>query len=85
MSYLVNDGLIIDPLDTQKPCIKRVSISHGDIPYFINKFPTNYLVLPPILMALPKAKIIHLWRFYIGTSFYVFTRFMSISHIYALQ
>lgn len=34
----------------------------GDTPHFVDKLPLNYLYLPLILKALPKAKIIHLRR-----------------------
>ena len=34
----------------------------GDLPRFVDKLPPNYLYLPLILKALPKAKIIHLTR-----------------------
>ena len=34
----------------------------GSLPRFVDKLPPNYLYLPLILKALPKAKIIHLTR-----------------------
>ena len=34
----------------------------GDTPYFVDKLPQNYLMLPLILKALPNAKIVHLVR-----------------------
>ena len=34
----------------------------GDLPRFVDKLPPNYLYIPLILKALPKAKIVHLTR-----------------------
>ncbi len=34
----------------------------GDSPYFVDKLPQNYLMIPFILKALPNAKIVHLVR-----------------------
>lgn len=44
----------------------------GDTPYFIDKFPMNFMLVGFILKAFPKAKIIHVTRSPADTCFAVF-------------
>ena len=42
--------------------IESTKTARSDLPYFVDKYPLNYLYAPLIAAALPKAKIIHLTR-----------------------
>ena len=45
-----------------KAYMKTTAMMRGSLPRFVDKLPPNYLYVPLILKALPKAKIIHLTR-----------------------
>ncbi|MDZ7627330.1 MAG: sulfotransferase [Parvularculaceae bacterium] len=52
----------IDPADLGKAYLKSVAPMRREKPRFIDKLPRNFLYLPLIAKALPRAKIIHLVR-----------------------
>ena len=52
----------IDSEKLGKAYIARTAKMRGSLPRFVDKLPPNYLYVPLILKALPKAKIIHLTR-----------------------
>jgi len=52
----------IDSGTLGKAYMARTARMRGTLPRFVDKLPPNYLYLPLILKALPKAKIIHLTR-----------------------
>jgi len=53
---------IIDSQKLGKAYMKTTAKMRGSLPRFVDKLPPNYLYLPLILKALPKAKIVHLTR-----------------------
>ena len=52
----------IDPAQLGKAYLQTTRTMQGDTPRFVDKLPPNYLYIPLILKALPKAKIVHLRR-----------------------
>ena len=52
----------IDTEKLGKAYMKTTAKLRGSLPRFVDKLPPNYLYLPLILKALPKAKIVHLTR-----------------------
>jgi tetratricopeptide (TPR) repeat protein len=52
----------IDSEKLGKAYMARTKQMRGTLPRFVDKLPPNYLYLPLILKALPKAKIVHLTR-----------------------
>lgn len=52
----------IDSEKLGKAYMARTAKMRGTLPRFVDKLPPNYLYVPLILKALPKAKIIHLTR-----------------------
>lgn len=57
----------------------------GDAPYFVDKLPQNYLMLPLILAALPNAKIVHLTRDPMDACFDFHTQDAAVSTASAVQ
>jgi hypothetical protein len=55
-------GSAIDPDKLGRAYLQTTQKLRGDTPRFVDKLPPNYLYLPLILKALPKAKIVHLRR-----------------------
>jgi tetratricopeptide (TPR) repeat protein len=53
---------IIDSEKLGKAYMRTTAKLRGSLPRFVDKLPPNYLYLPLILKALPKAKIVHLTR-----------------------
>lgn len=52
----------IDPLKLGKAYMASTVKFRGDTPRFVDKLPPNYLYIPMILKALPRAKIVHVTR-----------------------
>ncbi len=55
----------------------------GDTPHFIDKLPQNYLYIPLILKALPKAKIVHLVRDPRDASFSSFKQLFADAYLHS--
>lgn len=55
----------------------------GDTPYFVDKLPQNYLMLPLILKALPNAKIIHLVREPMDACFSSFKQLFADAYLHS--
>ena len=52
----------IDPKKLGKSYMVTIAKMRGSLPRFVDKLPPNYLYVPLILKALPRAKIVHLVR-----------------------
>jgi tetratricopeptide (TPR) repeat protein len=52
----------IEPDRLGRAYLKTSARLRGDLPRFVDKLPPNYLYIPLILVALPRAKIVHLRR-----------------------
>ncbi|TGD71702.1 sulfotransferase family protein [Mangrovimicrobium sediminis] len=59
---LFEGALALDPAALGRDYLQRTARLRGDLPRFVDKLPYNYLFLPHILAAFPRAKIIHLVR-----------------------
>jgi len=59
---LASLGANVDCEKLGKAYMRTTEKLRGTLPRFVDKLPPNYLYLPLILKALPKAKIIHLTR-----------------------
>jgi Flp pilus assembly protein TadD len=59
---LAEIGATVDPTQLGRAYLQTTQKLRGDTPRFVDKLPPNYLYLPLILKALPKAKIVHLRR-----------------------
>ena len=59
---LLQAAAVVDPLKIGRSYMRLSKSKRGDLPRFVDKMPVNYLYVPIIAKALPKAKIIHLVR-----------------------
>ncbi|MFT6988521.1 MAG: tetratricopeptide (TPR) repeat protein [Paraglaciecola sp.] len=84
-SRLVDGALTIDPRALGETYMSSVAKLRGNTPHFVDKLPTNYLVLPLILKALPKAKIIHLRRDPMDTCFSGFKQLFTQAYPYSYE
>ncbi len=55
-------GARVDPAALGEAYLHTTSALRGSTPRFVDKLPPNYLFIPLILKALPRAKIVHLRR-----------------------
>lgn len=55
----------------------------GNTPYFVDKLPQNYLMLPLILKALPNAKIVHLVRDPMDACFSSFKQLFADAYLHS--
>lgn len=56
---------------------------HGDKPYFVDKLPQNYLMIPLILQALPQARIVHLTRDPLDACFASFKQLFADAYLHS--
>lgn len=61
-SELFEAALAVEPAALGGIYLETTQRVRGDTPHFVDKLPQNYLCIPLILAALPKAKIVHLTR-----------------------
>ncbi|RLA00335.1 MAG: sulfotransferase family protein, partial [Gammaproteobacteria bacterium] len=59
---MFDSAKMLDPEILGKMYMQTTGKMSGDSPRFVDKLPQNYLMLPLILKALPKAKVVHLVR-----------------------
>ena len=59
---LVGEAAKLDGRALGQAYLATTRAMRGDLPRFVDKLPTNYLHLPLILKALPRAKVVHLRR-----------------------
>lgn len=55
-------GAAVDPSALGSAYLQTTATLRGDTPRFVDKLPPNYLFIPLILKALPRARIVHLRR-----------------------
>lgn len=84
---LFTDAADIDPAVLGDDYLLRTTKLRGTLPRFVDKLPYNYMFLPHILAALPKAKIIHLVRDPRDVCFSVFKQLFADAypHSYELE
>ncbi len=77
----------LDPRTLGDEYLLRTARLRGTLPRFVDKLPYNYLFLPHILAALPRAKVIHLVRDPRDACFSVFKQLFADAypHSYSLQ
>ena len=63
--------------------LESTSGLRGDAAHFIDKLPVNYLYLPLILAALPKARILHMQREPMDACFAVYKQLFADAYLYS--
>lgn len=80
---LVHNAVNVDTYQLGESYMKSVAQFRGNTPHFVDKMPSNFLFLPLILKALPKAKIIHLRRDPMDTCFSGFKQLFTQAYPYS--
>jgi tetratricopeptide (TPR) repeat protein len=66
-----------------KAYMQTTTKMRGDLPRFVDKLPPNYLYIPLILKALPKAKIVHLTRNPMDACFSSFKQLFADAYLHS--
>ncbi len=80
---LVQQAASVDPRKLGETYITTTQKLRGDAPHFVDKLPSNFLYLPLILKALPKAKIIHLQRNPMDACFSSFKQLFADAYLHS--
>ena len=72
-----------DPSAIGDQYLKTSARMRGKTPYFVDKLPVNYMNLPLILAALPKAKIVHLVRGPMDACFASFKQLFADAYLHS--
>lgn len=59
---IIEKAAMIEPAELGRMYLHSTRTLHGETPHFVDKMPVNYLYVPLIASALPRAKIIHVSR-----------------------
>ncbi|MCF6194558.1 MAG: sulfotransferase [Kangiellaceae bacterium] len=80
---LFEKALALEPRKIGGMYLQTSKRMQGDTPYFVDKLPQNYLMLPLILKALPNAKIIHLIRNPMDACFSSFKQLFADAYLHS--
>ena len=73
----------LDCLKLGKAYMAMTKRLRGDLPRFVDKLPPNYLYLPLILKALPRAKVVHLTRNPMDACFASFKQLFADAYLHS--
>lgn len=73
----------VDCKQLGKAYIRTTAKMRGELPRFVDKLPPNYLYIPMILKALPKAKIVHLTRDPMDACFASFKQLFADAYLHS--
>lgn len=73
----------VDRVKMSEVYLETTRKMRGDAPYFVDKLPQNYLMLPLILAALPNAKIVHLTRDPMDACFASFKQLFADAYLHS--
>ena len=80
---LVTQAKELDGTQLGKAYMESSEKMQGTAPHFVDKLPPNYIYLPLILMALPKAKIIHVRRNPMDACFASFKQLFADAYLHS--
>ena len=72
-----------EPFDIGTAYFDSTASLRGDVAHLIDKLPANYLYLPLILAALPKAKVVHLQRDPMDACFAIYKQLFADAYLYS--
>lgn len=72
-----------NPADIGRMYLRSTTKQRGKQPFFVDKLPVNYLNIPLILAALPKAKIVHLVRGPMDACFASFKQLFADAYLHS--
>lgn len=82
---LFDDASALDPAKIGSLYLQSSSRMRGSTPRFIDKLPQNYLMIPLILKALPRARIVHLVRDPMDACFASFKQLFADAYLHSYQ
>ena len=82
---LLRAAACAEPFDVGTAYFESTASLRGDAAHLIDKLPGNYLFLPLILAALPKAKILHLRREPMDACFAIFKQLFADAYLYSYE
>jgi len=80
---LFEKAMQLDPAKIGGLYLQSSQRMQGDTPYFVDKLPQNYLMIPLILKALPNAKIVHLVRNPMDACFSSFKQLFADAYLHS--
>jgi tetratricopeptide (TPR) repeat protein len=80
---IVRAAAAIEPKELGAAYIERVASLRGTLPRFVDKLPVNFMYLPLIATALPRAKIVHLVRDPIDSCFACFKQLFADAYLHS--
>ena len=80
---LFEKAMQLDPTQVGRMYLQTSARMRGDSPRFVDKLPQNYLLIPLILAALPKAKIVHLVRDPMDACFASFKQLFADAYLHS--
>ena len=82
---LFQSALALEPRQVGSLYLQTSSRMRGNTPHFVDKLPQNYLLIPLILAALPRAKIVHLVRDPMDACFASFKQLFADAYLHSYE
>ncbi|MFU8764234.1 MAG: tetratricopeptide repeat-containing sulfotransferase family protein [Haliea sp.] len=82
---LFQSALALAPRQVGSLYLQTSSRMRGTTPHFVDKLPQNYLLIPLILAALPRAKIVHLVRDPMDACFASFKQLFADAYLHSYE
>ncbi len=82
---LLEAAAAAEPFDVGTAYFDSTASLRGDAAHLIDKLPVNYLYLPVILAALPKARILHLCREPMDACFAIYKQLFADAYLYSYE
>lgn len=80
---LLGAAAVADPFQIGTAYFESTASLRGEAAHLIDKLPVNYLLLPIILAALPKAKVLHLQREPMDACFSMYKQLFADAYLYS--
>jgi Tfp pilus assembly protein PilF len=80
---LLRKAASAEPFDIGTAYFDSTASLRGDAAHLIDKLPANYLYLPLILAALPKARVVHLRRAPMDACFAIYKQLFADAYLYS--
>ena len=82
---LFQKAMGLEPAKVGRMYLQTSARMRGDTPRFVDKLPQNYLLIPLILAALPKARIVHLVRDPMDACFASFKQLFADAYLHSYE
>lgn len=82
---LIQASSVADPFQIGTAYFESTASLRGDAAHLIDKLPVNYMYVPLILAALPKARILHLRRDPMDACFAMYKQLFADAYLYSYE